>query len=60
MAIVAVLKTRRNLWIYEYANRTAKFLFCTRKFSRKLYPPPTDYANSGMDLIDCAKANSNK
>lgn len=22
--------------------------------------PPTDYANSGMDTIDCAKANSNK
>jgi hypothetical protein len=22
--------------------------------------PPTDYANSGMDPIDCAKANSNK
>ena len=26
-----------------------------QKFSRKLYPPPTDYANSGMDPIDCAK-----
>ena len=32
MAIVVVFKkTRRNLWIYEYANRTAKF-YSTRKF----------------------------
>ena len=26
------LKTLEKLGIYEYANRTAKFLFCTRKF----------------------------
>ena len=57
MAIVAVFKKPDgSCGFMNMQIEQQKFLFCTRKFSRKLFPP-TDYANSGMDPIDCKKAN---
>ena len=61
MAIVAVFKKPdgtcgfMNMQIEQQNSYSAP-----GSLAENYITPPTDYANSGMDPIDCAKANANK
>ena len=61
MAIVAVFKKPdgtcgfMNMQIEQQNSYSAP-----GSLNENYVTPPTDYANSGMDPIDCAKANANK
>ena len=61
MAIVAVFKKPdgtcgfMNMQIEQLNSYSAP-----GSLNENYVTPPTDYANSGMDPIDCAKANANK